>query len=101
VTSLKIKNGGGTHPEKPYLERSSKYHVISIAKKHIQHIQYIECLSFRISPYLSINYQILRKNCQKPPKMTTPISQNHNDVFSVEQRRHLVDFELTRRWGTF
>jgi hypothetical protein len=36
VTSLKIQNGGGPHPKNPILptlERSSKYHVLSIAKK--------------------------------------------------------------------
>jgi hypothetical protein len=35
MTSLKIQNGGGPRPKKPILqlERSSKYHVISIAKK--------------------------------------------------------------------
>jgi hypothetical protein len=42
MTSLKIQNGGDPRPKKTYssnLERSSKYHVISIAKKTLL-IQY-------------------------------------------------------------
>jgi hypothetical protein len=51
IENSKWRRSPSPTPYSSTLEGSSKYHVISIAKKHF--------LSFRIRPYLSINYQIL------------------------------------------
>jgi hypothetical protein len=96
--------------QKPYsstLERSSKYHVISIAKKTLL-MQYIGSKLFNKT--LLLNYQILifvtqfreEKMVKTPLKLPhQSLKINTNDVFSAEQRCHLVDFERTRRRGAF
>jgi hypothetical protein len=79
------------------LERSSKYHVIYIAKKTLS-MQYI---GSKLSNKTLFVYTLSNSNfCdpilwRKNGEMTTPISQNQH------QWCHLMNFELTRRRGVF